>query len=232
MKLSPIYFIIFLLIIVCLIVSLGNKHIGIWFQILIIAIPILGLLIYSRKKEKLEEPVEITTSTNVSLGGQNQLNFDTDDRSYSEYRNISTTADIDPLLQRRADLIIPSDNTIDNSDIVQNVLMMGSSTFLPNNAQGISTTSSAYHSNFTLGEPDPHIKNLAYTVPLNDPGLNLDQALARKQQHRGSMNKRSIDGNVRNTKNVFQRNFINELDENEEREWWSAEAFSLDVIPS
>lgn len=133
--------------------------------------------------------------------------------------------EVDTIDQRITDIIYPND-TMDNSDIVQGYLQKGSSIFQPGTAQGVTTTSSANHSNFTLAQPGMYNQ---YSVPLNPRGYNADEALARKQQHRGNMNKRAIDGMVRSTRNVFQKYFTDELRENENREWWSAEAQPIET---
>jgi hypothetical protein len=165
------------------------------------------------------------------------LSIDTDDRRFSEFGNISLIDDIDSTHQRRADLIIPStpdvEEDLDNGDMVGASMLKHSSLFLPNNAQGVTPTSSAYMSSFTLGEPDPGTASIQYSVPLDDSGFNLDQALARGQQHRASINKRAIDGAVRATKNLYKRVFGNELAEHEEREWWGAQSttFETDFRP-
>jgi len=157
---------------------------------------------------------------------KNMLSLDIDNTRFSEYGNISLSDDIDSTYQRRSDLSFgdTSREAIDNSDVVESALLRGSSLFLPNHSQGVTTTSSALSSSFTLGEPDPINGTLSYDTPMDDSAYNLDQALARKQQHRSSMNKRAIDGAVRSTKNLYKRTFKNELAENEAREWWSAEA--------
>ena len=145
-----------------------------------------------------------------------------DNYDLSKYGNISMSDDIDSWKQRNHDMSIPESDTIDMSDIVESVIQRGTSDYQPANSEGVTTTSSAYHNHLKLGEPGNQLAE--YMVPANESGYNLDQALARKQQHIGSINKRAIDGMVRNTKNVFARTLQNELNENAEREWWSAES--------
>lgn len=186
-----------------------------------------------KSKEHLENPDALYGETAVE---NTPLSIDTDDTRWSEYGNISTVGDIDSTLQRRVDLMIPStdsNNDIDNSDIVGSSLLKHSSLFLPAHAQGVTTTSSAYMSNFTLGEPDPATASIQYTVPLDDSGFNLDQALTRAQQHRGSLQKRSLDGAVRATKNLYKKYFQNELQLNSEKDWWEASStdFETDFRP-
>jgi hypothetical protein len=160
----------------------------------------------ARDKEHLEEPVRLDNKA-IDMAP----------------REIPT--EVDTIDQRITDIIYPND-TMDNSDVVQGYLQKGSSIFQPGTAQGVTTTSSANHSNFTLAQPGMYNQ---YSVPLNPRGYNADEALARKQQHRGNMNKRAIDGMVRSTRNVFQKYFTDELRENENREWWSAEAQPIET---
>jgi len=154
-----------------------------------------------------------------------------DDTHLSRYGNISVMNDIDKLSHRNADMEYNNISDLyDNSDIIDSVIHNHSSTFQPNHAQGVTPTTSAYHSNFKLAEPGrTDVDNLEYMTPLNDKAISADEALARKQQHRASINKRAIDGAVRTTKNKFQRIFQDELDENEEREWWSAESTKFET---
>jgi hypothetical protein len=118
-------------------------------------------------------------------------------------------------------------STIDNSDIIDAAIMRGSSLFLPNNSPGVTATSSAGMSAFTLGEHSHEVYNAIQ--PINDAAYNVDQALARKQQHRSNINKKAVDGAVRSTKNLYQRLFQNELRENSEREWWNAESTDFET---
>jgi len=179
--------------------------------------------------EHMEEPREITNST-VSKDGQ--ILIDTDENALSQYGNIGTSGDIDTLFQRKTDLdmtdVTPDD--LDNSDFVQESIQKGSSIFQPNTAQGVTASQAAYHSNFKLAQPGMYME---YSVPINPRGYTADEALARKQQHRADINKKAIDGAVRSTRNIFNRFFQNELNENEEREWWTAEAanFETDFRP-
>lgn len=178
-----------------------------------------------RVGQEQSEHLEITRPDDNDVIKDEQLNFNIDDDSFSEYGNISQMNDLNPIDQRISDLDYRNPTgDIDNSDVIEDALGRGSSTFQPSNAQGVTPLSSAYYSHFTLAEPNPHIEGMEYSVPLNEAGLNADASLSRKQQHRSSINKRAIDGAVRSTRNKFQKYFQNELDESAELEWWSAEA--------
>lgn len=183
----------------------------------------------SGTSEHMEEPRKITTSTVSDTG---QLLIDTDENALSQYGNIGTSNNVDTLYQRHTDLdmtnVAPDD--LDNSDFVQDAMQKGSSIFQPNTAQGVTASRAAYHSNFTLAQPGMYME---YSVPINPRGYNADEALARKQQHRADINKKAIDGAVRSTRNIFNRFFQNELQENENNDWWSAEAaeFETDFRP-
>jgi hypothetical protein len=67
------------------------------------------------------------------------------------------------------------------------------------------------------------------SVPLNENAINIDDKLSRGQMHRSLMNKRAIDGTVRATRNQFDKYFVNELDENEKREWWNHQADDVET---
>jgi hypothetical protein len=183
----------------------------------------------TEQTEYMEEPRKITNSV-VSDDGH--LLIDTDDVSLSQYGNIGTSSDVDTLFQRHTDLdmtnVAPDD--LDNSDFVQDSMQKGSSIFQPNTAQGVTASQAAYHSNFKLAQPGLYME---YSVPINPRGYTADEALARKQQHRADINKKAIDGAVRSTRNIYERFFQNELNENENTEWWSAEAaeFETDFRP-
>lgn len=161
-------------------------------------------------QEHLEEPVRLTNNA-------------------VEMAPTEIPEEVDTIMQRKTDIIYDN-GTFDNSDLIQEYIQKGNTIFQPGTAQGVTTTSSAYHSNFTLAQPGMYME---YSVPLNGRAYNADEALARKQQHRSSMNKRAIDGAVRSTKNIYKKFFTDELKENENREWWSAEAqeFETDYRP-
>lgn len=148
-----------------------------------------------------------------------------DDNRFSEYGNISLMNDINPLGQTQPNMRFDSTGAdIDNSDVIEMALGRGSSTFQPARVSGVTPTSSATESHYRLAHPPSQdIAGLEYMTPINEAGLNADASIARKQQHRSSMNKRAIDGAVRSTRNKFAKYFTNELDENEDRVWWETD---------
>jgi hypothetical protein len=179
---------------------------------IILTILVIGLFLYngyllnSSGEEHLEEPVRLTNKAVLMAPTE-------------------TPPEVDGMDQRKTDIIYEN-SALDNSDMIQDYIQKGSSIFQPGTAQGVTTTSSAQHSNFTLAQPGMYME---YSVPINGRGYNADEALARKQQHRSSMNKRAIDGAVRSTRNIYQKYFTDELNENEEREWWTAEAQPIET---
>jgi hypothetical protein len=185
----------------------------------------LGIGVPSAPSEHMEEPKEITTEVATPDG---QMLIDTADGDLSPYGNITVSGDVDTLFQRKTTLdmtdVKPDD--LDNSDMVQSAMQRGSSIFQPNTAQGTTASQAGYHSNFKLAQPGMYME---YSVPINPRGYTADEALARLQQHRSEINKKAIDGAVRNTRNVFEKYFVNELKENEDREWWSAEAQPMET---
>ena len=109
---------------------------------------------------------------------------------------------------------------LDNSDVIKKA----SSSFVTLNDPPLSITNNAAMSNF-YNKMGGHVDNYSnFTIPINDHGITLDEALARKQAHRSLMNKRAIDGSVRTTKKMFEKFFQQELNENEKRVWWSSES--------
>jgi hypothetical protein len=206
-----------------------------WLRVLI-GLLVLGvslrLAIPCIERENLEEPSKVTTniSDDSDFSGSS-FAFDTDDSEFSAYGNIRTSNDIDSMTQRQTALDWAqasgvADNELDNSDLVEDFMNKGSSIFQPNTAQGVTSTKSAYHSNFTLHEPGLAMQ---YSTPVNSRGYTADEGLSRLQQHRSSVNKRAIDGAVRTTRNRFAKFFRNELDETEKRVWYSAEASDIET---
>jgi hypothetical protein len=53
--------------------------------------------------------------------------------------------------------------------------------------------------------------------------MNVDEQIARKSQHRGQLNRRAIDGNVRGTRQTYDKIYQRELDSNENRVWWETD---------
>lgn len=189
----------------------------------------VGVIGYYYSKVSKEHLESLDPVDNNVVQPDGILNYNYDNNRYSEYGNISMARDIDSLAQRPIDLDLPQDGPIDNSDTVEDAIEKHSSNFQPDRAHGFSSTNSAYLSNMTLGEPNPTTASLSYRVPLNDAAYDLDESLSRGQQYRASINKRAIDGAVRHTRNSFKRVFSNELNENEKRVWYSAEAEDLET---
>lgn len=194
-----------------------------------------GCLFGTSTQEHLTENVgsEVSTST---VDGSDVSQLD-DDRYYGKYQNVDML-DLDSMLQRPYNIDLgknpgPGDGTgmgagshiIDNSAAVEEAISRGNTVFQPS-MQGVSTTSSAMLSNFNLAEPGP-IPDFA--IPLNNRATSVDENLARKMQHRGAMNKKAIDGAVRATRNLYEKYFRNELDENERKEWWTAQAQDMET---
>lgn len=116
------------------------------------------------------------------------------------------------------------DSPLDNSDVIaQLVAKQGPDVFLPN-GRGTTTTDYGGRGGFGRGEP-------SYNTPwvLPQTGTNADEMLARKQQHISSANKRATDGLIRHTSASYKKYFANELAENERKDWWSAEADTVDT---
>ena len=143
------------------------------------------------------------------------------DRDY-DLRAGAPLNQIDPQLQRQY-AVGYGNSELDNTDVVMQSIAPNA-LFQPIN-QGVSATSNAQLSNFTMGEP-------GYSIMAEAPQTNLasaDELVARKQQHNLGLSRRAIDGAVRSTRNKFDKYFQNELTENEGRVWWSSEASEADT---
>lgn len=224
------------IILIYLVVVFGAEYpIAVSGLVAVCGLIFVGCLFDTPQKEHLTENAgsAVDTST-VSDGDVSQID---DDRFYGKYQNVDMT-DMDSMLQRPYNVNFgkdagPSDgtgmgagsNVIDNSAAVEEAISRGNTVFQPS-MQGVSVTSSAMLSNFNMAEPGP-IPD--YAIPLNNRATSVDESLARKMQHRGAMNKKAIDGAVRTTKNKFAQLFRNELDENEGRYWWSAQAVDIET---
>lgn len=190
---------------------------------------IIGHFLLGRSQEHLTENVGGAVETDLVKGSTPLAD---EDQYVGPYQNIRT-GDLDNMLQRNysVDFAKNPDGTyqpsaeIDNSDAVEEAISRGNTVFQPS-MQGVSATSSAMLSSFNMAEPGPMPD---YTIPINNRATSVDESISRKQQHRGGINKKAIDGAVRNTKNVYQRCFLNELDENEHKKWWSAEAEDVET---
>ena len=177
-------------------------------------------LYFNNMPENISEN-EMFETTRIPTNDTKYINVDD---NYSKYGNISEMNDINPLGQRNVDFEFEESDDIDNSDLIEDAIQRSSSTFQPLNVGGVTPLTSAEKSHFRLAQPATRgIAGLDYSVPIEEAGVNADANLARKQHHRSSMNKRAIDGTVRSTRNKFNKYFQNELDENEEREWWSTD---------
>lgn len=250
---TEIAILVFLFIVLVFLILIKNPSESIKWMRIVIGVALLGLtakLAWSQI-ENMEEPTKVVNSVTNAQG--EDFTFDMDDTEFSPYGNIKTSSDIDSMMQRNTNMdyigyndvgdggeirvidnsgeIRVIDNSgeirvIDNSDLIEDFMQKSSSIFQPNTAQGVTATSSAYHSNFTLHEPGMFLQ---YSTPINSRGYTADEGMSRLQQHRSSINKRAIDGAVRTTKNRFAKFFANELDENEKRVWYSAEAADIET---
>jgi len=217
-----VIFIVIVLVILAITASYNDSN-----TVAIVSIAFVALIGYKHyNKEHLENIRPIDSNV---VGPDEVLNYNYDNNRYSEHGNITMARDIDSMEQRIIDVVIDNKGPIDTADAVEASLERHSSNFQPDRAHGFSSTSSAYLSNYTLGEPNPNTAKLDYRVPLNDAAYDLDESLSRGQQYRASINKRAIDGAVRHTRNSFARVFSNELNENEKRVWYSAEAEDLET---
>lgn len=231
---GEIAILVFLFIVLIFLILIKNPSESVKWLRIAIGVALLGFTakIAWSQIENMEEPTKVVNSVVDAQGGD--FTFDMDDAEFSPYGNIKTSSDIDSMMQRNTKMdYIGNDEigyneveVIDNSDLVEDFMQKGSSIFQPNTAQGVTATSSAYHSNFTLHEPGMFLQ---YSTPINSRGYTADEAMSRLQQHRSSINKRAIDGAVRTTKNRFAKFFANELDENEKRVWYSAEAADIET---
>ena len=140
--------------------------------------------------------------------------IDDTDYDYSKYDNISLSDDADMTMQE-----VPvnfGNNTYDNLDVIESSITRGTSLF-PSEQVGFSTL-----------EGDPDMLNRYQNIALSGQ-QNIDELLARKQAQRSTMQKRSLDGAVQATKNLYSKYFTEELNENENREWWSSEASEIET---
>lgn len=64
--------------------------------------------------------------------------------------------------------------------------------------------------------------------PFND-GYDVDSGLAERQRYLAGKNKRAIDGMVQHGRDYYGQFFKNELDENQRRVWYSAEASPVET---
>lgn len=232
MRLQPFhYLVIFVFIVIIYIASQFlrlDEHPTEGIVLLSAAGAILIGFVLASETEHFYLPAGTIPSSEVADG--DDLNINEDEYEHSKYGNIAESRDLDSMDQRIYDQKFGNENdNIDNADIVEEALARGNAVFQPNRV-GVSTTNNAQLSNFNLGEPGIMSE---YNIPQTNT-ITADEMLARKQQHRASINKKAIDGKIRSTKNIYKKYFENELEENERRVWWSAEAaeFSTDFDPS
>ena len=145
-----------------------------------------------------------------------------DDLDLNEYGNISLSGDIDTTRQR-VFYHGNNDSEFENSDLIEQSVLGGSDIFQPASGfQGVSAASHAGLNAFTMAGPSglPYFDDMSmYDTPLSG-SYDMDELLARKQQHRGAINQKATEGRVRSTKNLYAKYFQNELDENSNRIWW------------
>jgi hypothetical protein len=159
-------------------------------------------------------------SWNITSGRSERF-IDEDDLEFSKYGNISLRNDIDTMKQQKLDMNITPSNDIDNSDVVASVVGRGNTVFQPAGT-GSTTSNAGQMSKFSLAGPSglPYLdESPAYDIAQVDKN-SLDELLTRAAVHRGSLAKRSLDGYVRSTRNIYQKYFADELNENSNREWW------------
>lgn len=130
---------------------------------------------------------------------------------------------IDPMIQSsewKRDQIAPPtiDTPADNLDLLDQSINE-SSIFAPQEQLG-STLS--YAGDYNFNSPFRH-KIGRYLQPNTNMGS--DERSARLQMHRGSIEKKALDGANRESKTEYLENYANELGECEQLDWWSAEAY-------
>lgn len=57
----------------------------------------------------------------------------------------------------------------------------------------------------------------------NAEALDNDDGLARRQEFRASLNKRAVEGMSKSTRNIFDKSFVAELEEEQSHPWWGGE---------
>ena len=163
--------------------------------------------------------VVIFLSYNLYLNRQESI-IGNNDENFDKYGNINLDKDVDTLQQRNYIPIEKNNSTINNNGVIDRAIYGYITEHTPNEP-GISNSSSATMTNFYLGQPaETEFIRESYDVR----AIDADEALSRKQQHRSDMNRKAIEGKVRSTKNLYNKYFADELDQNEKRDWWSSEA--------
>lgn len=173
-----------------------------------------GLYLYKSNHENLVDRDKI-------------INNSINDFGFSKYGNVSLSEDIDMAQQMDSDAFnatafknsgFNKSSTIDNNDVIEEAITRGVSLFNPS------------ENSFTPinGNAVDLVQASKFDIPLSGK-QNVDELLARKQQQRANLNKMAIDGAVQSTKNIYEKYFSEELDENEHRVWWSSEAQDLET---
>lgn len=164
---------------------------------------ILLLIVFYNKKENLI--TNIDTSYGIEHSKYNNITEDDINLASQEPQNYGTP-------------IIEHNENIDNSDNIETAITRGTSLFFPNSI-GFTPTA-------IMPDMPSHWKD--YNIPLSGQ-QDLDERLATKQQQRSNLNKIAIDGSVRSTKNIYEKYFNEELQENEDRVWWSSESQPIET---
>jgi hypothetical protein len=137
---------------------------------------------------------------------------------FSDFGNIVPEKDIDTLQQRK---FIPAKlgDEIDNQNVMEKAISGMLTTHTPTEPSW-STSNTGTMTGFYLNKPSKTYIQEAY----ENRAMDADEAIARKQEHHGDMNRKALDGKIRSTKNIYEKYFVPELDQNEKRVWWSSEA--------
>ena len=136
------------------------------------------------------------------------------------YRNVQLTQDIDTLGQEiypQDEIAVKGISKWDNSDLVSSVVDDVSSVYYNRNEVARASRPTFYRYEDYLKRNN-----------VNARSYNADQAMARAQGYRSDRNKRALTGQVRHTRNSYDKFFQDELYQNENREWWSNENSDLE----
>jgi len=235
MEESKLVFLLLVIVIIYLSLEFGTSHDRIMNYGLIAAIMGMIVLAYHAFSEHFNEHFNGNLTEHlINMDEQTELrNADNNvsdselvesaDRNLNIHGNISHDWDVDPLGQEPIkDLSFSISDKIDNSSTVNSVINNYSRMHRPQEAVSKDWYNVKDRQNYTtpFSLPENHLLYSGYSIQINDRAVNADDALARKQLHRGDINKKAIDGRVRATRDLYQKYFTDELIENEEREWW------------
>lgn len=241
---SPEQTVILLLLIIIVYVALAFKNSPLVNTTLLAAFTCLLLLsakVYKDSSENLQTDTNdlsaMDTSTNANGLEADVLESNLRDRDISSYDNISHMNDVYHLDNMGTDGQTIRDykgknSKWNNADMIESVMERGSSMHQPLEARSADFYDvNDIHAKTKLYDMDDPKKGLysESTVIFNDRAFDMDERLARKQKHRGEINKKATDGRVRATANLYKKYFTDELDENEKRVWWSNEAKEIDT---